>query len=275
VQMDVAPLVDDQGGSSDLQLKDAVILRKSSDHWYARVGYTQFPFGYEVTSSDADNWTFNKSFVMNKLLPGERDTGLYFEYKPSNPNAPMFDIGYSNGPQKWHNADKFGNRDTDAHALVARAQMLLPRGGSAGVSAMLAKRRGTIGATATNPALPYDFSDANVWGAHVNWVGSENWVARAEYFDGKLPTVSGATVTDKSTSGWYAFASYTSPKNNVTGFYRYDTFDGTARTYRRHTFGVGRERNKNERYTLLIERIANDGSGKADTNIGAQWQVKY
>ena len=76
--------------------------------------------------------------------------------------------------------------------------------------------------------------------------------------------------------GWYGLAGYTFAPKPVTAFYRYDTLDsGDANDYNRQVVGLLWDRDKAERFTVQLEDITNDGSGKKFTNFAVQYQVKY
>jgi len=277
LQMDFAGILDNEAtsGPSNVTLKDALITRKINPELSATVGYTQTPFGYEVPSSDAANYLFEKSQPVQKLLPGERDTGLYLHYRPALAGRPQVDLGYSNGLQKWYDVEsKSGNRDDASHAVVARVQWpFAGNAGLAGASYLTSTRdRGPAG----GPAL--SFKNQDVFGLHARYMFPSNVLLQSEYFDGKYlsdPSAAGA-ATVKDAKGWYGLATYTFPKEPVTGFFRYDTLDsGDANNFARNTVGVAFDRSKTERFTLQLENITDDGKGASFNNWAVQWQVKY
>jgi hypothetical protein len=268
LQIDFANLVNDEStsGSGNVELKDALITRKLRPELSATMGYTQVPFGYEVPSSDSANYLFEKSQPVQKFFPGERDTGLYLHYRPTKTSTPQVDLGYSNGLHKWYDVSG-GNRDSGSRAVVGRVQWPLNTAGVAGLSYMWADRdRGAAGGATTN------FGSQNVLGLHARYTFNPKVTLQAEYFDGKYLN----NVTEKDAKGWYGTALYTFCPKPVTAFYRYDALDsGDPDNFSRHTIGLAYDQSKNQRYSLQVEDIRNDGAGKDFTNFAVQWQVKY
>jgi hypothetical protein len=269
LQADFSKLIDDEKGSGDVELKDALITRKLNDEWLVTGGYTSIPFGYEVPLSDAVTWPLERSRAADVLFPGQRDTGLYAHYRPSKSGAPQVDLGYSNGLHSWYDKTSAGDRDTSSRAITARVQWLLPNASFAGASYMMADRTRSLGGT------DFDFDNQDVFGLHARYNFPCNFTAIAEYYAGHQPVLAGGVPVNQSTDGWYALAAYTLPDKPVTPFYRYDTFDfGGAGDYTRNALGVAWDRTKTERLTFQVED-GNDGKGVDFTNFAVQWQVKY
>lgn len=258
LQFDLGKL-DDDGG--DVELKDALITRRLNNEWVGTLGFTSVPFGYEVPTSSSRRLAFERSEAANKLFPGERDTGLYFHYKPQKKGRPMASLGYGNGLSKWYSADKSGNEDSDSSALFARVQWPVGKSGVAGASYMMADRKRDVGDETI------DYGSEDVFGLHVRYDLPTSWAFQGEYYDGE--------ILDVDVDGWYAMAEFALPKAPVTLFYRYDTFDQQkTEEYARHTIGAAYELSKNERLTIQAEDY-DDYTGRSLTNFGLQYQVKY
>ncbi|MHB8997356.1 MAG: porin [Armatimonadota bacterium] len=269
LQADFAKLIDDENGSGDVELKDALITRKLNENWFATAGYTTTPFGFEVPTSDSVLWALERSRVADALFPGQRDTGLYVHYRPSKRGVPQVDLGYGNGLHSWYDANSAGDEDSNSHAWVARANWSLPNKSFAGASYMMADRTRTIG------GVDYDFNNQDVFGLHARYNFANNLTTVAEYFDGHQPALVGGLPVNQSVSGWYALAAYTLKDKPITPYYRYDTYDfGGADDYARNTIGVLWDRSKTERFTLQFED-GDDGKGVDFSNFAVQWQVKY
>lgn len=272
LQADLANLVSDEStsGSGNIELKDALITRKLTPERSVTVGYTSVPFGYEVPTSDATQLPLERSQCASKFFPGERDTGVYFHYRPTEQNRPQFDLGYGNGLHKWYDVAG-GNRDSGSRALLGRVQWRLGDAGLAGLSYMWADRdRGPAAGATTS------FSSEDVLGLHARYAFNSKWLTQAEYYHGSYLKDGTSTVASVDADGWYGLAAYTFSPRPVTAFYRYDTLDsGDSNDYQRHTLGVVFDQTKTQRFTLQCEDIRNDGKGGSFDNFAVQWQVKY
>lgn len=270
LQADLAPLINDEStsGSGNVQLKDAVITRKLGPERCASLGYASIPFGYEVPTPDAIQLPLERTQAASQFFPGERDTGLYFHYRPIKSHWPQVDLGYSNGLHDWYNTTS-GNKDLGSHAIDSRVQWALKNGGVAGLSYYWADRdRGPAGGETT------DFNNQNVFGAHVRYLFCPNWTVQGEYYDGKVIDNS---LNSQDAKGWYGLAAYSFTSKPLTLFYRYDTYDQDCQQdqYQRSIAGIVWDRTKCDRATLQLEDISNNGSGNDYFNVYVQYQVKY
>lgn len=259
VQIDVAGLVE-SGGDPEVEAKDIWVSHPWSEQFSTRLGFGSSMFGYEVEYSSSKRLAFERARVIRDFFPGERDLGVYGTWQGE---AVSVDLGFTNGMDKWH------EDDDSAHAFLARVRVPFD-GSEAGVSYMTAQREQDGG---------YDVSP-DVWGAHVRYHGGNGLAFQGEYLDGEF--LSGGTLYDAD--GWYGTVEYTPRAADTTIFYRYDERDRTPRSvaaaqegatqsYRRHTLGVAWDFMKDNRLTLQIEDIDNNGS--ESTDFGLQWQVIY
>lgn len=248
VQVDLSKL--DETGSGEVGLKDAIIEHPLSDDWKVRLGYSSVLFGFEVPYSSSSRLPFERSEAARKLLPGERDTGLYLIRTPRAEGEPEFVIAYSDGLADWE--------DDEQSMALARVQWHLPNQGVAGFSY-----------TAGDRTRDGECYDQDVWGAHVRWPASHGLAFQGEYYNGEML---GADV-----DGWYGQVEFAFPDSDWTGYYRYDVYDdGNAShdEYQRNTIGAMYQLDKNQRVSIQWEGY-NDGKGSSFDNCGVQWQFKY
>jgi hypothetical protein len=259
LQIDLGKLDDD----GDVVLKDATITHPLGDEWKVRVGFSDMMFGEDVGYSSSKRLPFERAKVTRSLFPGEKDTGIYFFYKPSDKEShmPHVTVGYSDDLEKMD--DKLftgGDVHDDSEALVASVKWPLRNKGAAGLSYMRASRDGF---DAGGAPLGYD---DDVWAAHVRYNGSKRFSFQGEYFNGSRKEV--------NVDGWYGTVEYTPKESKTTWFYRYDIYDdGDADDYKRHTLGAAHTLGERSRLTLQYEDI--DDEGTTGSTLGLQWQVKY
>ncbi len=254
------------GGLDDgksVELKDLTITHPLSEEWKVRVGFSDMMFGEDVAYSSSTRLPFERAKVTRSLFPGEKDTGIYFFYKPMDKGSstPHITLGYSDDLESMD--DKLFTGDDvhdDSEALVASVKWPLRNKGAAGLSYMRASRDGF---DAGGAPLGYD---DDVWAAHVRYNGNRGFNFQGEYFNGSRKEV--------DVDGWYGTLEYTPKESNTTWFYRYDIYDdGDAADYKRHTLGAAHELGKNSRLTLQYEDVDDEGTG--GSTLGLQWQVKY
>ncbi len=257
LQVDLGGLDDD--GGDEVVLKDATISRPIGEEWSVKVGFADVEFGNDLVYSSSKRLPFERARITRKLFPGEKTTGIWFDYKPATGNAPELTLSYNDDLKDWASKNKVDVDDSDA--FTVRLQWPLENKGSAGVSYMNASRSGDDGGT------PFDYSNA-VLGAHVRWNGSNGLNFQGEYCDGEIGPY--------DVSGWLGLVEYRPEASGGTFFYRYDTYDDghSADDYAAHTLGYAYELGKDDLLTLQIEDISAE-SGASGTNFGLQWQVKY
>jgi len=85
------------GPGSKAQLRTASIDYRFNDIAFLRAGQVTLPFGYELEESTPDLWTGDRSVLMDRLFPDQRDLGVFTEWRPAV-NAPLLDLGVFNGP---------------------------------------------------------------------------------------------------------------------------------------------------------------------------------
>jgi opacity protein-like surface antigen len=258
LQIDLGKL-DDPGGGH-VTLKDAWVRQPLGAEWYARGGFSSAMFGYEVELSSSKRLPLERSYAENQLFPDERGLGVYFVRKAQGPSEPEAALGYTNGVHKWHETDK------EDHALMARLNWALPRGGAAGISYMNATRTREVAAASAGASRDMDNS---VFGVHARWNDKSGVNLQSEYYTGKLLGV--------AVDGLYTLAEYRPQASPTAYYYRYDQFDDGVVNhdlYKRNTLGVAHDLSAQQRMTLQWEGYK-DGKGGDFSNIAAQWQFVY
>lgn len=84
-----------QGPTSKTQVRTASVDYQLG-RGRLRMGQTKVPWGYELLESSAGLWSGERSFLMDRLFPNQRDIGIHWAYRPA-PGAPHFDLGVFNG----------------------------------------------------------------------------------------------------------------------------------------------------------------------------------
>lgn len=264
VQLDMSKL-DDRGSSSKpIDFKDCTITHPLSENWKVRLGFTSIPFGFEVPYSSSRRLPFERSRAANKLFPGERDTGLYFSFKPDRANSPHVDFGYSNGVDSWRKTDK------DNTGMMARARWMFDNRSEAGVSWYRGTREQVVSSPAQSSSSSTQKFTNDTWGAFVRWNFPKSWALQGEFYNGE--------ILSTDVSGWYGQVEFKPETVDATMFYRYDVYEeklsSSKAEYDRHTLGVGWNFSPKQRLTLQFEKI-DDEKDRSLSNVGLQWQVSY
>ena len=89
-----------------------------------RFGQAKIPFGYELLESVPNLWSGERSLMMDRLFPDQRDIGIQASYRRS-PEAPQVDVGIFNGT----GINAYDNNDRKN--IMARVDFPLPAGSAA------------------------------------------------------------------------------------------------------------------------------------------------
>lgn len=259
VQIEVAGF-DDTNGPKGIEYKNWYLQHQLTPELRATLGFTSVTFGLEVPTSNSKTIPLERSQAALKLFPGERDTGVYLHWTPTDGGWPQVSAGFSDGMTRWQDLDKKGDEDTDSEAWYARLQWPLSRKGVLGVSYRSADR------THRAHGVLSDYHD-DLLGLHARYQFPKHWAVQAEYYDGE--------DLGKDVLGWYGQAEYALGGCPVTLFYRYDMYDfGGPDDFTRNTGGLVWYRTKTDQFTLQTESYE-DGKGGSFTNWGLQYQVSY
>ncbi len=222
-----------------------------------RMGQTKVPWGYELLESSAGLWSGERSFLMDRLFPNQRDIGIHWTAGAA-PGAPELDFGIFNGT--GINASDNNRRKN----VMGRAKFPV-RGGSVALSAYVGKDGEGPAATRQDR---YGLS-ANVGLGPARLIGE---------------CVTGRD-RGRDIRGWYAqLGAPTRAGRPDLLFAKYDAYDEDAdlagNLFRRWSLGYLRDLDPATRLTLVHER-RRPGPGFSER---AQWdgdatfvqlQVKY
>lgn len=213
-------------------------------------GQFKWPFGYEVLQSSGDRENPERSLVIRKLFPGERDRGVRLkgEWKFLRFNLALVN---GNGTQdaKWPSADSLAFKDfvgrvgVDFDWLVAGVSGYVGKGTvfTAGTPAVAADPTATPPKAAV-PAVP----DSTVEGDKQRFGGDVQMyfdvphlgglAIKGEFIMGKEPTSASGVSND--VMGWYAFVKQ-SLGDHVAVFCRVDQYDPNTNKDDDETLAIG------------------------------------
>lgn len=117
------------GTGSKAQLRTAYLDYLWPSGVRTRMGQAILPFGYELEESVPSLWTGERSLWMDRLLPDQRDIGLFLNYAMTpaynyreNTRSPIFDLAFVNGPS-------INVTDNNDHTnVVGRVMVNIPNG---------------------------------------------------------------------------------------------------------------------------------------------------
>ena len=194
LQMDSA--LQGKGPGSRVQLRTAYVDRELGAG-RLRFGQAKIPFGYELELSAADLWSGERSLLMDRLFPNQRDIGLQFQW-PTGEGNPVVDVGVFNGAG-------INTRDDNARKdWMARVRWPWAHG-----SASASYYNGAVGAGD-------DVMARSRLGVGADWTSGQ-WSALAEWIAGQ--------DAGHHVSGWYGQLGYSPTETAGTAFAKYDEYD--------------------------------------------------
>ena len=114
---------DGGGPTSKTQLRTAYVDYRLGPTTL-RFGQAKVPFGYELLESVPNLWSAERSLMMDRLFPNQRDIGIQASYRRS-PEAPQVAVGIFNGT----GMNAYDNNDRKN--IMARVDFPLPAGSTA------------------------------------------------------------------------------------------------------------------------------------------------
>lgn len=272
VQLDAGQGFTGESGPS-VSLKDAYVgyyfFETAERGLSVFMGQQKWPFGYEVVQSSSVRECPERSLVVQRFFPGERDRGLIITHPLFSKNL-MLKLGVFNG-----NETKFGdpNNYKDAVGSVRFSWGDI----EGGISGYYGK--GIVG---SDGKLYYGNKDVKSrWGADIQIYKFDNLSLKAEYIrgrgiDGGDPTKPFDPAWTKiSQDGFYAQAAYMLTRSDEL-VVRYDTLseDPKAKTLgRRSAWNIGYIRWLDDKTRFKLFYIINDEEKHSfDNNVSiAEW----
>lgn len=237
------------------------------------MGQQKWPFGYEVVQSSGTRDCPERSLVVQRFFPGERDRGFVMTQPLFSPNL-MLKLGVFNG-----NETKYGDpnnyKDTVGSLRFSWGDI---EGGFSGYYGKIA-----VSSTGTNY---YNNRDPKSrWGADIQVYLLNNFSLKGEYIRGQgidggdATKAFDATWTRISQDGWYAQASLMLTRADQL-VARYDTLSQDPKAPalgRRSAWNLGYIRWLDEKTRFKLFYIINEEEkGSFDNNVSiAEWITAF
>jgi hypothetical protein len=220
-----------KGPGSKAQLRSAYIDYQATPESRVRMGQMTLPWGYELEEPTQELWSGERSLLMDRLFPDQRDLGLNLNYRRS-PKATKLDVGAFNGAG-------IDMTDNNNHQnLMARVDFPL-RNGSVALS----------GYTGTNSeGAARTRQDRDAVSARYHWGDTQ--------FLGEFVT---GSDKGKDIRGWYGQVGHPIAKKQPNLlFAKYDTYDENRSApndlFKRWSFGYWYSLDKATRLTFAFEK---------------------
>ena len=227
--------------------------------FYARLGLSPIPFGYENPVTSAALVTTERSQVSNTLIgPFALDRGLFAFYLPTAVGKFNVSAGAVNGEPYTVNSDS-----NTTKTIVGRVGYYLT-GGEVGLSI-------------------YEGVGPN--GATMDRVGADVRLTRApftviaEYIAGTTGTLISENIVDVDANGFYITLAYRQAGSDWMPYIRYDAFDRNENAggdfFSRGTGGVSYYLNPTSKLQAEFETINDGVNPDLDGRFTAQYQIIF
>lgn len=278
-----------------VELRDAYTTWSPVAHMTLWAGHFKVPFGFEIEQSSSDREMPERTEVIRRLFPGERDRGLKLIYQPSSKAA--LDVGVFNGNGAVATPDQDNHKDVMTRVRYAFSPALnlgfsgywgsATVGGSAATDDTKQALTGDFNGDGTpetievivpgKPAVPGVRGKRNRFGIDLQAHNIMGGTIRGEWIKGKQPDSKLGSV---DVEGWYAlFSKPIATKWLFTT--RYDVYDpntaANSRSDRLSTWGfaITHHATANTKLTAAYELPKKQGVPGSNSVFTFQAQQKF